>query len=322
MSTPVTTFEPPDAPAIVDDTFDALTALEKRDFLFDHGIRPTAYVHGLPDTHLGVTQFTESAVESFAEQLLRDTITRVGDELGTPKHKLFHTYGTTAKIRFTPADDTPYSGIFQDSAPGLLRFSYAGPMIAVGIVPGLGLKFPIDGAHPSENAVLMRGLDRQSGPSVFAHPFSNLLPDPSPLNVIMRIVKERFESVVETGHGLHQPVDNLARIHVDGSLVADPQVRAPYRLILAPTPGAVQATAGAGDFRITLARDIATGARIYEVFALDASEDAALGDVPLEDRLGQARRIGSLSTESPFIASAYGDFRLFFKHHPAFLRRT
>jgi hypothetical protein len=316
----VTRFEPADAPSIIDDSYAALDALEKRDFLFDRGILPTTYVHGLPDTHLGVIEFTESAVESFTDHLLRDTVTRVGDELETPKHKLFHTYGTTAKIRFTPADDTPYSGIFQDRAPGLLRFSYAGPEIAVGTVPGLGLKFPIDGAHPSENAVLMRGLDRQSSPSVFEHPFSNLLPDPSPLNVVMRIVKDRFETVVTSGHGLHQPVDNLARIHVNGSLVDDNAVRAPHRLILAPTPDAIQATAAAGDFRIRLASDIAIGMRIYDVLALDVSEEAALGDVPLEDMLPHARSIGSLSTESRFVASAYGDFRLFFKHHPAYLR--
>jgi len=316
----VTRFEPADAPSVVDESFDALSALEKRDFLFDNGILPTQYVHGLPDTHLGVVQFSESAIQSFAEHLLRDTVTRVGDELETPKHKLFHAYGTTVKIRFTPADDTPYSGSFQDSAPGLLRFSYAGPVVAVGTVPGLGLKFPIDGAHPSENAVLMRGLDPQSSPSVFEHLFTNLLPDPSPLNVTMRIVKDRFETVVTSGHGLHQPVDNLAQIHVNGSPVDDSGVRAPHRLILAPTQDAVQATAGDGDFRIRLARDISVGMCIYDVHALDAAEEAALGDVSIEDMLPHARRIGSLSTESRFVASVYGDFRLFFKHHPAYLR--
>jgi hypothetical protein len=204
----------------------------------------------------------------------------------------------------------------------LLRFSYAGPVVGVGIVPGLGLKFLIDGAHPSENAVLMRRLDPQDNASVFEYPFTNLLPDPSPLNLTMRAVKARFESVVTAGHGLHQPVDNFARVHVSGASVDDDAVRAPHRLILEPTAEARQATASPGDFRVRLAEDLPVGTPIYTVRALSEPEDAALDDLPVDERLERARRIGTLITESSFIASAYGDFRLFFKHNPAFLRPT
>jgi len=41
----------------------------------------------------------------------------------------------------------------------------------------------------------------------------------------------------------------------------------------------------------------------------------------VEDLLAHARKIGSITTESEFIASAYGDYRLFFKHNAGFMRK-
>ncbi|MCA1647499.1 MAG: hypothetical protein LC797_19245 [Chloroflexi bacterium] len=297
-------------------SYNQLTALEKRDFLFDAGIRPTAYAT-LPDVTLGLPQFTESALESAAHHLLRDTVTRVGDELETPKHKLFHTYGTTAKIQFTPATGRPYTGLFAETAHGLLRFSYAGPVIGIGIVPGLGLKLLVDGDHPSENAVMMRMLDGQSEHSVFEHPFTNLLPDPVLTNVIMRAVKQRFETVVTAGHGLDQPVLNFARVQVNGGPVVG-ATRAPFRVILQPTADARRLSNPQIDFRDDLAQNVPAGTAIYQVLALDEAEDDR--SLNVEDLVPRAKPIGTLTTESEFVASAYGDFRLFFKHSDVFLR--
>ena len=175
-----------------------LTGLEKRDFLFDQGIRATSYERlgeDRPDIVSGIAQFSKSALDSIANHLLSDSVTRVSDELPEPKPKLFHTYGATAKIMFTPAVDTPYTGILREKAPGLARFSYAGPVTGIGVVPGLGLKFPIDGDCPSENLVAMRMLDRQqpllrffskrSHNSVFQNPFTNILPLPRLTNLVM-----------------------------------------------------------------------------------------------------------------------------------------
>jgi hypothetical protein len=290
--------------------------VEKRDYLFDAGIRATAHTT-LPDVTLGVPLFLGSAIESFAHHLLRDTVTRVGDELETPKNKLFHTYGTTAKIRFTPDPATPYTGLFAENAPGLLRFSYAGPVLGIGIVPGLGLKLLIDGDHPSENAVMMRMLDGQSEHSVFEHPFTNLLPDPNLTNMIMRGVKERFETVVSAPHGLDQPVENFAQIHSNGRPVAG-EIRAPFRVILAPTRDARLKSNPQIDFRVDLARNVPSGTTIYDVLGLgEAQDDRSL---EIEDLVPRAKRIGGLTTESEFIASAYGDYRLFFKHSAVYLR--
>lgn len=308
-------------------TYRDLTGLEKRDYLFDAGIRATAYANesrgSRPDVRHGLLQFTVSALTSIAHKLLAETVTRSSDELEPPKPKLFHSYGTTAKIVFTPASGTPYTGMFREQARGLARFSYAGPVIGIGIVPGLGLKFPVDGDRPSENAVVMRMLDPQSQHSVFENAFTNILPVPRFTNLVMRAVKARFETVVVEGRGLHQPVENLARVHPSG-LPVDGAVRAPYRVIFVPTEAARRASNSALDFRDDLAQNIPSGTTIYEVLALEEAREAALlktGPGDLDQLIPHAERIGTVTTESEFIASKYGDYRLFFKHSDVFLRK-
>ncbi|HLZ28838.1 MAG TPA: hypothetical protein VKV73_16095 [Chloroflexota bacterium] len=296
-----------------------LTGEEKRDYLFDTGIRATAYANGLPDVHLGLFAGAEAVGASVVHNLLRDTVTRISDELETPKHKLFHSFGTTAKIRFTPESSTPYTGIFQELAHGLARFSYAGPVDLIGIVPGLGLKFPVDGDRPSANVVVMRMLDPQSVHSVFHNPFTNILPPPSPLNVTMKLVNEYFETVVTDGHGLHQPVDNFARIRVSG-LPVDAPPTAPYRLILVPTDAARNASDPRLDFRDDLAANLPAETTIYTVYSLDEPEERALNVRSVDELIPHARTIGAITTESEFIASTYGDYRLFFKHSDVYLR--
>ncbi len=310
-----------------------LSAREKRDYLFDQGIRPTAYAGELPDVATGLFQFGVSALDTVERHSLSLTLTRSGDELQRPQHKLFHTYGTTAKIVFAPLPDTPYTGLFAQTAHGLARFSYAGPTLAIGVVPGLGLKFPVDHDHPSQNVVVMRKLDRQqeladalsqhSHNSVFQNSFTNILPSPSATNVTMRIVKESFETVVAAGRGLHQPVDNLAAVSVTGERIDPSRVNAPFRIILRPTREAIAASDPTIDFRDDLARNLKAGTPIYDVLALTQAQEKALNDEgvsEVEELLPHARRIGTLMTESEFIASRYGDYRLFFQHNAHFIR--
>lgn len=337
-----------DTPAIVQNDITAvsvgktlkyadLTGREKRDYLFDQGIGPTAYANhpdeARPDVVSGLVQFAKSAFDSIANHLLSESLTRVSDELEKPKPKLFHTYGTTAKVRFIPEPGTAYTGILSEPVPALARFSYAGPIIGVGVVPGLGLKCFVDGDHPSENLVAMRQLDRQqpvwrffsphSNNSVFQNPFTNILPVPSFLNLVRREMKRRFETVVEDGKGLHQPLENLACVHANGDLVAAAQAVAPYRVIFRPTPQATAASDASIEFRDDLAQNIRSGITIYEVFALDEAEERELngkGVVRVEDLLAHGRKIGTITTESEFIASKYGDYRLFFKHNARYIR--
>jgi len=179
----------------------------------------------------------------------------------------------------------------------------------------------------------MRKLDRQqpladalsqhSHNSVFQNPFTNILPSPSAINVTMRVVKESFEKVVADGKGLHQPVDNLAAVSVTGERLDPSRVNAPFRIVLRPTRQALAASDPTIDFREDLARNLKAGTPIYDVLALTQAEEQALNEEDVrevEELLAHARRIGTLTTESEFIASRYGDFRLFFQHNAHFIR--
>jgi len=317
--------------------YSELTGREKRDYLFDQGIRPTAYGNykdeTRPDVLGGLVRFGKSALRSITQHLLSESATRVSDELERPKPKLFHTYGTTAKIVFTPEPNTRYTGILGESACGLARFSYAGPVVGVGVVPGLGLKFPADGDHPSQNLVVMSKLDRQqpllrftsrrSHNSVFQNQFTNILPVPSFFNLTMRTVNKRFETVVQTGKGLHQSLENFAGVHTDGSPVAQDKIVGPYRVIFRPTKQAASSSDPTIDFRDDLSQNIGLGTPIYEVFALGESQEIELnkkGVSRVENLVAHSERIGTITTESEFIASKYGDYRLFFKHDDRFIR--
>ncbi len=61
-----------------------LTGREKRDYLFDHGIRPTAYGNyrdePRPDLICGLVQFAKSALQSIANHLLSESLTH--DRIG------------------------------------------------------------------------------------------------------------------------------------------------------------------------------------------------------------------------------------------------
>jgi hypothetical protein len=139
----------------------------------------------------------------------------------------------------------------------------------------------------------------------------------------MRIVNRRFETVNIKGKGLHQSVENLARVRINGEPVEKGKVNAPYRLIFRPTKRAVESSDSVMDFRDDLAQNIGVGTNIYEVYALNESQEMGLkrgGKESVEDLLGDSKRIGMIKTESEFIASKYGDYRLFFKHSDRFVQ--
>jgi hypothetical protein len=280
-----------------------------------------------------MTQFAKSAFKALQSEALSKSLTFASDEFLEPRQKIIHTYGTTAKIIFEPDPTTPYTGIFSERAPGLARFSYAGPVLAIGVVPALALKFPLDGNRHSENMVVLNKLDRQqpfwhffskhSYNSVFQNPFSNIIPTPRWTNLIIRTINDRFKTVVQEGTVLRQPVEGVASIHTSGTLVPADQVNAPYRLIFSPANEAARSSDPTIDFRDDLGRNIRTGTAIYDIYGLSESEEKDLnraGISKVDGLLKGARKIGTLKTESEFIASKYGDYRLFFKHSDRFIR--
>ena len=170
---------------------------------------------------------------------------------------------------------------------------------------------------------LWRFFSTASHNSVFQNPFTNILPLPSLANLTMRIVNLRFETVAMPGYGLHQSLEGFGKMRANGEPVSPDRIAAPYRVIFRPTTQARAASDPKLDFRDDLARNFAPGTPIYDVFGLDESQEKELrgrGIGTVEDLVAHAGKIGTITTESEFIASTYGDSRLFFKHDDMFIR--
>jgi hypothetical protein len=283
----------------VQPTYDADSALNKREYIYGR-ISASAY-DSLPPLSEGILLGVKGSKILTHAQDLALTLTTVSDELPADRRhiKVIHTFGTVAKFEFIadPAAPVKYTGLFQ-GGQGIMRFSYAGPPHLIGNVPGLGLKFLIDG-RPSENMVVMNSLGGQGAPtSVFLRTFTNILPEPD--TVIMKTIKLLFEKVVRRGEGLHQGEGTLASVKNDGTPVANPI--APYQVFFVP---AQDFFAGSRkDFRVDLA-GLDPETKIYEIWATAGKGEST-------------EHIGSLVTKSKFTASAYGDQVLFFKHNAEF----
>jgi hypothetical protein len=278
------------------ENFDRLTGREKQTFLFSQRIVATEYDQ-TPSLSLGFLYDLVKG-DTFTSRQLAQTLTHVSDELPAQRRnlKVIHTFGTVAMFDFEPDQGSPYTGIFRGGS-GLLRFSYAGPPHLIGNVPGLGLKFFVDG-HPSENLVVMNKLNSQGRyTSVFQENFSNILPEPTGL--IMTTIQALFEAVVGKGNGFHQGLSQLSHIDQQGTL--EPKPKTPYRLVFKPTHLDGISARSRNDFRKDLA-SVPEGTAIYEVYAAETGEGVA------------NLKIGRVVTRSRFVASDYGDHYLFFKH--------
>jgi hypothetical protein len=260
-------------------------------------IEASAYT-ALPGIDFGGWQTILNVLTTPASLLTLDkTFTHKGDELPVVHRKWVHPFGTVAKVAFRSAGGHPYTGIFAEAeALGLARLSLAGAPALIGFTPGLALKFPIARA-PSVNVLAMHALTSQGADhNIFTNPFSNTLPKTpfsltSPATWAIAALNAVFGSV--SADPRHLPVDELAAKSTHGMLAEHPV--APHTLTLTPTRAAHDAVAAApGDFRVALA-GLAPGTVLYDVS-------------------GDGTALGTLTLESAFVASSFGDEQLFFRH--------
>jgi len=82
--------------------------------------------------------------------------------------KAIHSVGWVGQFTFVGDSNTPYTGIFEGSNQGLIRFSMAKDYSDDNITPGFGIKF-LRNNMPSCNFVAMPSLDGQSSKNFFAN---------------------------------------------------------------------------------------------------------------------------------------------------------
>lgn len=254
----------------------------------------------------------------------RDFLPRPGDP--EVKKKLIHHEGAVARIEYTPTGNPTYTGLLATGAKGIMRVSNGNGSDKGGFAPGVAIKFPITG-HPSADMLFgvhgdhidafVKEKRRYLRASDFLDvPLQTWL-GPVPLDEDFDDVRTLFwifhelrqgpghEAGPYAAHALSPaPLASVHQSPPTGKPVKVSDPKCPIALQLVPTEAAktawkdVRGKAGKRSFRrafIALQSSVA----LYEVYAWQGGKNR--------------KHIGTIQTESTFIASERGD-ELFFQH--------
>lgn len=222
-----------------------------------------------------------------------------GDELPPERPKLVHTYGTCARVSLHITEKHPFTGMLEKGGEAIVRFSDAKG--GGNFLPSLAFKFFIDG-RASTNVLVLPSEYREKGDiRCFSSTYCNATPPAKELDT--KLVQNRFQATAKALeatrlYAVYLPLHDFASIRADGTKPESPVV--PDRIEFVPTDDVKKACPELPEFRKAMAA-IPSGTVLFKVFA------APKIDAPLQP-------IGEVRQESPWVASAYGDTRLFFQH--------
>lgn len=223
------------------------------------------------------------------------TVNRNSDFMPQGRAKPIHAHGSTAGIKFVVQESFGYSGIFASGAEhGFIRLSLAVKPSSAGMIPGLAVKFLVDG-RPSVNLQAMHSLEAQASYNFFEHPFSNIIDEPTGFALKLLLPVFRAASDKPFALGLR----HMAVLDASGAMVTPPEkIAFPERIYFIPT-GKLRFDPAPHEIRDDL-NAIPVGAILYHVWAVD--------------KHGAERCLGHIESTTPFVSSAFGDAHLFFKH--------
>ncbi|NEP20374.1 MAG: hypothetical protein F6J97_26425 [Leptolyngbya sp. SIO4C1] len=235
---------------------------------------------------------------------LKKKMDRQADEAPANWEKAIHARGSVVKVRFIPAADTPFTGLFQGADYGLLRLSVTGDPRDRGFAPGLALKWFVDG-HASENvSALVSLIGQGQNYNFFAHELSNIVPVVN--QVGPKLINLIFRRVTQFPTKLY--LEGLGSIDQSGQPVADPDY--PVQIFLVPA-NSIQFSESPHEFR----KDFDTIPAETTLFAMYGGTAESAGDAARSSQYRQqAQLIGHIQTTSEFVNSFYGDSQLFFRH--------
>lgn len=270
------------------------SATQKLDWMWARNVE-TAYEGALPTEGPGI-----EAGKLLLAPYARTTLTHVGDELPDGRRKLIHPYGTVALVEVRVLAPGPYTGLFARASSALLRFSDGAND---GTAPSLALKIPIDG-RPSVGLLANPAIsiDGDDPPHPMSVPLSS--ENPPPTEVALKATEASFnlaaKSLCSHWRAIFQPLEPLAAVTTEGGAVSEPN--APHRVDIEYTDAARAAYPAVDDARDGFAA-------IPEGTVL-----ATLSTVATPD--AKSRRWAELVLKTRFVASSWGDERLFFQHQP------
>lgn len=280
-----------DASADVPTNYQALSAAEKLDILWKENLIPNEYKVVPEIQSLGLFDLVKLMSKSF----LAKSFDHESDEMPEGRVKLLHPFGSVVQIEFVPTPKASSSGLLKSGAIGIARLSLAGNPNLMGYTPGMGLKLLVDG-KPSVNLHVMNSLSGQNNDqNFFALEFSNILPKPP---FYLSLLAQAFTRVKSPPTELN--INGITQVNSSGEVVESENIKNVYQIVFRPNPELAIASDTQRDFREELA-EIPSGSTLYSVFTR-------------RHESSDLKKVGYLVTRSEFVASRYGDEKLFFQH--------
>ncbi|STX51037.1 Uncharacterised protein [Legionella busanensis] len=267
-----------------------LSAKQKQDLLWDEVVKSHKF-NPLPK--LSGNSFKEVLEKIKGIFTLSATFDHFSDEIPKGRVKIIHANGSVAKIAFIPTPNHPFTGIYQQGAIGVARFSLAISPTDTTYIPGMAIKFLVSG-NPSLNLQVMNSLEgQQENWNYFAKEFTNHIAHPT--SWTLKAIEQIFEWTRDPANDL--PLWHLAAWTSEGKFKGIPVF--PEQIYFRPSNAVTEIIPenSREDFRLSFAK-IPQGP-LYEVYG---------------KYHGQEYHIGTLMLESDLLASYYGDKELFFQH--------
>lgn len=310
--------EPPGTrlPAALPNNYEAMKACEKQDVLWSK-IQETEYKE-LPETR----KFGLPQIVAMGKQEVAIKGKNYSDFAPEGWRKYLHGRASVAKVKIVPTAGNKYTGIFQGTDCGILRisltyrptnveedsFTIGGPRP---VAPGLALKVLRDGTF-STNISALVSLDGQGQEyNFFANPMSNIVPVGKDMG--QKMVHKIFLSASKYPEELG--AQEMAEVDTQGVKAAN--VVAPRQLFFVPGEN-LSFSSRHHEVREDFAK-IKAGTLIYKIMAApDEYKNLNYMNEYTPEKakeiLKKSVHIADIVTTSDFVASAFGDDGIFFRH--------
>ena len=285
--------------------YDQWAACDKQELLWVNGVKRTTYPAGqlpaIPDVDTG----------GLINRILWDKVSYVGDVAPVGYSKPIHPHGAVAKVAFNATANHPFTGVFKGNECGLLRMSVTGDPAKRGVQPGLAWKTFIDGKR-SENVSALYTLTGQGNNyNLFANELSQYVRpeanDTLGSTILFSLVTTKPTQLM---------VNDMAEVNSNGTAVAN--AKSPTQIYFVPSADVKNRfSTAAHDFRTDLL-SLPAGTKLYDVYATDkAIQNSIFSSIAARyatERRNSAVKVGEIVLTSEFVASAFGDSGIFFKH--------
>lgn len=230
--------------------------------------------------------------------------------------KYLHRRGAVAKVKIVAKEGSEYTGVFKGADCGLLRLSLTyRPTKKRDVAPGLALKVLRDKV-PSANISALYTLEGQGKDyNFFKNPLSNIVPIGSDIG--LKLVHSIFKRVSDYPEQLG--AKDMAVFDSKG--VKSGVINSPKQIFFVPTEAISNKFS---EKKHEIREDFLTidsGTTLYKIYAVDSKHnDFDYYDYSVEkmkEFLKDSSEIGEVVMTSPFIASEFGDTKIFFKHQTA-----